>query len=220
MVNELKKKHGQGTYTIQPPPTEEEEEDAEDSAPKILPHVYSGAWINGERSGVGKMASPNGDRYFGQFSHNVQHGEGTYKFANGDVYSGQWVQGVKSGQGCYEYAANKSQLVGTWVGGSIARGQWIYADGSSWQGDFKNGRPIGQCTYYNKAAGNQQNGEWVEILQDEADEEGVTELKWRGAPCQKANVPPAALNRAAYRPDIPEVKWEAKVEAPAEEEEQ
>ena len=33
------------------------------------------------------------------------------------------------------------------------------------------------------------------------------------------SVDPVALNRAAYRPDIPEVSWEKKVEVKEEEEE-
>lgn len=115
--------------------------------------MYAGSWVNGERSGVGKLAYPNGDKYYGQFEHNVAHGEGTYKYANGDVYSGQWVQGQKSGQGCYEYASNKSQLVGTWVDGTITQGKWIYSDGTSWNGDFKNGKPIGKCSFFTKGAG-------------------------------------------------------------------
>ena len=185
----------------------------------MLPYVYAGSWVNGERSGVGKLAYPNGDKYYGQFEHNVAHGEGTYKYANGDVYSGQWVQGQKSGQGCYEYASNKSQLVGTWVDGTITQGKWIYSDGTSWNGDFKNGKPIGKCSFFTKGAGNQQNGEWVEKLVDEADEEGVTELTWKGGVTMKSSVDPAALDRAAYRADLPEVNWEKKVEVKEEEEE-
>lgn len=219
-VNDLKKRHGEGTYTIAPPPTDEDAEEDEEATKKVLPFVYSGSWINGERSGVGKLSYPSGDSYYGQFEHNMQHGEGTYKYANGDIYSGQWVQGQRSGQGCYEYASNKSKLVGTWVDGEISNGKWIYSDGSCWSGDFKNGKPIGKSTFYSKSAGNQQNGEWVELLIDEADEEGVTQLLWKGETVVKSNVAPSALNRAQYRPDLPEVSWEKKVESKDEDEDE
>jgi hypothetical protein len=164
------------------------------------------------------MFYPDGARYYGQWSHNVPHGEGTYKYSNGDVYSGQWSQGIKTGQGSYEYGTNGSQLVGTWFEGSIASGQWIYKNGNSWQGDFKNGRPIGKGAYITKGSANQQNGEWVEILQDEADEEGITNLIWRGEAPQTAPVVASELNRAAYKAELPSVDWSSKVEVKEEEE--
>ena len=69
-------------------------------------------------------------------------------------------------------------------------------------------------------SGNLQNGEWVEKLVDEADEEGVTELTWKGEAPMKANVDPAELNRASYRPELPEVSWEKKVDQKTEEEDE
>ena len=214
-INDLKKRHGQGKY-IHPAPVSEEEE-ADEPVAVVKDHVYEGAWINGEKEGIGKMFYPDGARYYGQWSHNVPHGDGTYKYPNGDIYSGQWSQGVKTGQGSYEYGGNGAQLVGTWVDGSIATGQWIYKNGNSWNGQFKNGRPIGTGAYITKA-GNEQNGEWVEILQDEADEDGVTSLFWRGDCPQKSNVTAAALNRAAYKPELAQVDWSSKVEVKEEEE--
>jgi hypothetical protein len=214
-INDLKKKHGQGKYTHPAPVAEEEESD--EAVATLKDHVYDGAWINGEKEGIGKMFYPDGARYYGQWSHNVAHGEGTYKYPNGDVYSGQWSQGTKSGQGSYEYGGNGTQLVGTWVEGSIATGQWIYKNGNSWNGQFKNGKPIGRGAYITKT-GNVQNGEWVEILQDEADEEGVTDLLWRGDCPQKSDIAAAALNRATYKKELPAVDWSQKVEVKEEEE--
>jgi hypothetical protein len=164
------------------------------------------------------MFYPDGGRYYGQWSHNVQHGEGTYKYPNGDVYSGQWLQGAKSGQGSYEYGSNGTQLVGTWLDGGIVTGQWIYKNGNSWNGQFKNGKPIGIGAYVT-SSGNVQNGEWVEILQDDADEEGITNLLWRGACPQKSNVAASALNRASYKKDLPNVDWSQKVEVKEEDDE-
>lgn len=216
-INDLKKRHGQGKY-IHPAPVSDEEEESEEAKAIVKDHIYEGAWINGEKQGIGKMFYPDGGRYYGQWSHNVTHGEGTYKYPNGDVYSGQWSQGVKTGQGSYEYGSNGSQIVGTWADGSIASGQWIYKNGNSWQGNFKNNRPIGKGAYITKEGGNQQNGEWVEILQDDADEEGVTNLVWRGQPSQTTNVSAAELNRAAYKAELPAVDWSTKVETKEEEE--
>ena len=216
-VNDLKKRHGQGKYT-HPAPVPDEDAGEEEATVVVKDHVYDGAWINGEKEGIGKMFYPDGARYYGQWSHNVPHGEGTYKYTNGDVYSGQWSKGVKTGQGSYEYGSNGSQLAGVWTDGSISTGQWIYKNGDAWQADFKNGKPIGKASLVTKISNNQQNGEWVEILQDEADEEGVTNLIWKGDIPETAPVRAAELNRAAYKKNLPDVDWSTKEEVKEEEE--
>ena len=85
----------------------------------------------------------------------------------------------KNGNGTYLFAANDSQLVGTWDMNNLKTGRWIYKDGSSWHGNFKNGNPFGKGMYYFKN-GNQQKGEYVEIVKEDAEEEDATDLVWQG----------------------------------------
>lgn len=190
-VNDLKEKHGLGKYTYPSEPKEDgddEEEGAED-APRT---VYEGQWLNGKKSGTGAMIYANGDAYYGQFKNNKSNGDGSYKYKNGDIYSGQWTNGKKNGNGTYLFAANDSQLVGTWDMNNLKTGRWIYKDGSSWHGNFKNGNPFGKGMYYFKN-GNQQKGEYVEIVKEDAEEEDATDLVWQGLNLEKASVNPNEL---------------------------
>ena len=131
------------------------------------------------QSGTGAITYSNGDAYYGQFKNNKPNGEGSYKYKNGDIYSGQWTNGKKNGDGTYLFVANDSQLVGTWDMNNLKNGRWIHKDGSSWHGNFKNGNPFGKGMYYFKN-GNQQKGEYVEIVKEDAEEEDATDLIWQG----------------------------------------
>ncbi len=177
-VNDLKQKHGLGKYTYPAEPKEdgEEEEEGAEEAPRT---VYEGEWLNGSKSGTGATLYANGDAYYGQFKNNKPNGEGSYKYKNGDIYSGQWTNGKKNGDGTYLFAANDSQLVGTWDMNNFKTGRWIHKDGSSWHGNFKNANPFGKGMYYFKS-GNQQKGEYVEIVREDAEEEDATDLVWQG----------------------------------------
>lgn len=112
------------------------------------------------------------------WENNKFHGEGTYYYSSGDIYSGQWNKGVKQGEGTYMYKKDDSQLIGLWEKGSFVSGKWVWKDGTSWHGTFKDGKPLGRGTFF-FPNGMQQAG----VYQREGDaEDPDAELKtvWKG----------------------------------------
>lgn len=191
--NDARQKHGAGVYTWS---TEEGSNPwlPEGGLPEGRVVKYEGSWVEGKRSGVGKITFPNGDRYHGLWDNGRPHGEGTYYYSNGDLYSGNWERGVKSGKGAFVFGRDESQLVGDWVSGSITSGKWLFADGTTWHGRFKNNKPIGRGVFY-FPNGNQQEGEYVEEG-DPEDDEAEIKLVWRGGPMVVSTQSAADLARA------------------------
>ncbi|CAE7919205.1 Rsph1 [Symbiodinium sp. KB8] len=200
--NDNKDKHGQGVYTWSTEPgsnpwgPEAEEEGEEGAAAWPAERIvrYEGDYTEGKREGVGKISLPNGDKYHGQWRADKFHGEGTYFYANGDIYSGMWAEGKKSGEGAFVFAKDRSQLVGQWEDNAITAGQWLWKDGTSWHGSFKNNKPIGRGVFY-FPNGNQQTGSYVEEG-DPEDEETELKLVWRVEATLPATVAASELSRA------------------------
>ena len=142
---------------------------------------YEGQYCEGKKQGIGKLQLPNGDKYHGSFVADKFEGEGSYFFSNGDVYSGTWRGGERNGEGTFMYARDESQLVGTWSKGSMITGKWIWKDGTSWTGPFKNSQPLGKGVFY-FPNGLVQDGEFVMQGDD-------TEMKtsWKGNAPKTAN---------------------------------
>lgn len=159
---------------------------------------YVGAYKAGKKNGLGQIWYPNGDRYYGLWEDDLKSGEGTYYYKSGDVYSGNWAGDTKSGRGTYVFAKDRSQLVGDWSNGSLASGKWVFEDGTSYHGQFKNNKPIGKGVFY-FPNGNQQEGEYVELGDDE-DEEAPKKLVWRGGAVVPATTSAKALTRAPLPP--------------------
>lgn len=90
------------------------------------------------------------------------------------------------------------QLVGEWENGSIATGKWVFEDGTSFHGQFKNNKPIGKGVFF-FPSGNQQEGEYVEEGDDE-DEEVPKKLVWRGGAVVASKVSAKDLVRAPLPP--------------------
>lgn len=156
---------------------------------------FDGQYVEGVKRGVGKMSLPNGDRYHGLWENDKFHGDGTYYFSNGDVYSGSFVKGIKSGRGTFFVAKDESQLVGEWDKGSMVSGKWVWKDGTSWQGPFKNSSPLGKGVFY-FPNGMVQEGEYIQ----EGDAENPdAELKttWKGGKVRMANTTASEVTRSA-----------------------
>ena len=62
---------------------------------------YKGQWL---KHGRGKLTTPGGDVYEGQFDFDAMHGDGTMTYANGDVYDGEFRGSMKDGCGVMDYA--------------------------------------------------------------------------------------------------------------------
>lgn len=164
----------------------------EGKAPNVR---YEGQYSEGVKHGIGKLALPNGDRYHGEFRADKFHGEGTYFYASGDIYSGAWVEGVKSGEGTLMFARDESQLVGTWVKGAMSTGKWMWKDGSSWHGPFKNSSPLGRGVFY-FSNGTTQEGEFVRVggEDEDADPDSI-KTQWVGGAVRTANTAAAEVVR-------------------------
>lgn len=101
------------------------------------------------------MVLVNGTEYSGEMDENGLNGQAQIQYSNGDKYDGKVSNGEKSGQGVY-----------TWVSGAMYDGEWeddkmsgngsyTYPnseDGYKLTGNFKNGLPDGECTYYTSAS--------------------------------------------------------------------
>ena len=68
---------------------------------------YLGEWINGKRSGYGKLIFPNCDEYEGKFVGNVRTGYGVLKCKDGCLYQGDWKDNQYHGQGTFMSSSGK-----------------------------------------------------------------------------------------------------------------
>lgn len=134
---------------------------------------YEGDFVNGKRSGHGKIYYPDGSIFEGEFANGEQK-EGELRFTSGTVYSGEFVGSQPHGQGSVTYASSASYVgsfakglkegFGTFTSsdGSRYEGEWsrdavtgigrmAYADGRCYDGQWENGLRHGQgmCTYPN-----------------------------------------------------------------------
>lgn len=159
---------------------------------------YVGGYSNGQKSGLGQLWYPNGDRYHGLWENGQRSGQGTYYYTSGDVYSGSWAGDAKNGTGTYVFAKDRSQLIGEWSSGSLGAGKWVFEDGTSYHGNFSNNKPIGKGVFY-FTNGNQQEGEYV-LEGDDEDEEVPKKLVWRGGAVVSSTTSARALTQAPLPP--------------------
>jgi len=129
-------------------------------------NTYVGSFVMGNRDGPGQMTYADGARYSGHWADNVQSGEGTLQFANGDIYEGSFSDGVKAGQGkltyhngdvltglfkeddahgpCVKTFVNGEVWTGDYDKGKRKIGKMAYLDGTTYEGQWKEGRPHGR----------------------------------------------------------------------------
>ena len=94
------------------------------------------------------------------------------------------------------YKENQSQLAGNWVNGTIADGKWLHADGTSFHGKFAKARPIGAGVFY-FSNGNMTEGEYIERLVGEDEEDTITVWDSNVQSLTKAPVPASELARSS-----------------------
>ena len=75
---------GQGTLTFKP----------DDPMGRL---TYEGSWVEGVKTGSGKMTFASGDLYEGSFLEGVPHGKGQFKYADGQVESATFEDGARQG---------------------------------------------------------------------------------------------------------------------------
>ncbi|KAG8342159.1 putative MORN repeat [Trypanosoma vivax] len=102
---------------------------------------YHGDYVCGKRVGQGMMKNKDGSIYKGEFLENKRDGQGMFFYINGDIFSGNWKDGKKHGFGTYHFVGG-SEYRGLWKNGVFTQGQWIFQDGSYYEGHFnKKNRP-------------------------------------------------------------------------------
>lgn len=75
------KDDAKGTYKFQSMVKEDSEE--------VIVPTYAGAYVNGNRTGLGSMKYSNGSVYIGMWANGRRQGKGHVTYANGDIYSGK-----------------------------------------------------------------------------------------------------------------------------------
>ncbi|ORC93397.1 uncharacterized protein TM35_000012740 [Trypanosoma theileri] len=106
---------------------------------------YHGDYVRGKRTGQGLMKNKDGTVYKGEFVENKREGQGMFYYLNGDIFSGTWKNGLKHGYGTYHFVGG-NEYRGSWVDGVFTQGQWIFPDGTYYEGLFnKKNRPCDDC---------------------------------------------------------------------------
>jgi hypothetical protein len=99
--------------------------------------VYSGNFVNGQRSGRGKMIYANGDTFDGfWFENNKKEGTQT-NLEYGYVYTGSFVNEAREGKGIMKFNSGKV-LDGIFVSNKFISGKLITAEGYIYEGYFTN----------------------------------------------------------------------------------
>lgn len=156
---------------------------------------YVGEFQNGEIHGVGVCYYTDGSKYSGQWSHRFPEGKGTKTNADGSKIFGMWLKGqpvddqgnviedmvakggsgddgtniqtgcisgdCKSGNGVFAYA-DGSKYEGNFREGELnGQGTWYFTNGDKYVGGFRDNYSHGQGTLY-YADGTEMSGEWLE----------------------------------------------------------
>ena len=173
LFNDMKQRHGRGTYSYFKAPSgegDEEPEEETEGKTATAAATYTGDFRFGTKDGFGKMKYPNGSVYNGAWTNDQRNGAGSYTYPNGDTYTGRWSNDIKAGRGSYTYASNGSTLVGTWENGTMTKGKWVQSDNTSYHGTFNGSTPTGNGLFYFKS-GNVVEGKY-ESKMNEDEEEG------------------------------------------------
>jgi hypothetical protein len=107
--------------------------------------AYTGEFKDGEKHGYGvKIWTKTGDRYVGQFKHELPDGLGMYVWGEqsgyfGYQYIGQYVQDKRHGQGIYHWP-NGESYAGRWVDGVQTEGYTPTQIQQGQEADAKAGR--------------------------------------------------------------------------------
>ena len=63
--------------------------------------IFEGEWVNGKRTGAGKMVWQNGEEFTGEWKENLQTGQGEHKFPSGHYDIAGWDVGLRHGPATY-----------------------------------------------------------------------------------------------------------------------
>ncbi len=139
--------HGKGTYTF------------------ADGRRYEGYFVNGQFEGFGILYYPDGSQYEGMWRNGKKNGEGTWLSASGEQWHGQWIDGQRLDATFSEKnPPNTAPLRDcNTIHCADGLGTYTFADGSVYQGQFRDGYPAGQGEVW-YANGNHYKGQWYREL--------------------------------------------------------
>ena len=112
---------------------------------------YEGAFVNGQRHGMGYESFGSGAAYEGMFQNDVRHGKGIVVTADGGRYEGEFQNGEKHGYGTLFSANGRKMSEGQFQQGMRHGSGTIFnKDGSkAYEGEFRHGARHGQGILFN-----------------------------------------------------------------------
>ena len=121
---------------------------------------YEGKFVNDKYEGYGKLVIKDKINYLGQFKAGQFHGDGKLEFANGKQYNGNFSYGKKDGQGVLKIpvkdvmSLSDKPVYETYTGGFKddlyhGFGKYMYADGSTYEGNWQQGKKQGKGSFIN-----------------------------------------------------------------------
>lgn len=117
--------------------------------------IYIGEFKDGEIHGIGACHYSDGSKYQGEWNFRYPEGRGTKTFPDGSKWTGRWKKGQPvddSGNlvtnlfpGKEVAAEDSGNIQSGCVSGDCVNGEgsFAYADGSKYEGGFRNGKPHG-----------------------------------------------------------------------------
>ena len=166
---------------------------------------YVGEFKEGNYHGDGILTYSNGDKYVGEFQLGQFHGQGTFTDSNGNVKEGRWTHNVleikkaktKNYESTNVVAENKKTKIEViecyeeeWWGDCV-RGKIIYADGSKYEGELKDGKRHGKGRY--TSGGITFFTDWIN---DEDVHETMTSTKKNNSASSKKSI--CSVNRSLF----------------------
>lgn len=70
-------------------------------------YTYKGDFVEGRKSGLGKITFEDESVYEGAFKDDMMWGKGTYSFPNGQIYTGDFIKNQMDGKGRIKFTENK-----------------------------------------------------------------------------------------------------------------
>ena len=126
--------------------------------------VYEGATARGRRQGHGKHTYLDGSVFVGDWDGNARHGAGQLTKVSGTTYAGWWLEGIFRRGTCTQPSG---ATYSTEQGGSFRAfklngpGRFRSPEGSSFTGDFRNGRFHGRGERTAANGGGSYRGMWA-----------------------------------------------------------
>ncbi|EFC38617.1 predicted protein [Naegleria gruberi] len=127
--------------------------------------TYDGSWVNGKKSGYGRIEYPDGSVYTGELLDDNRHGQGYY-FTPNYTHVGDWEKDKKNGQAIIEYTSLGDKYEGNFVDNfPDGKGTFTFRDGSVYCGEFEKGCRHGEGTLTYGDGVTKYEGEWAKDKQ-------------------------------------------------------